>query len=106
VCSSDLYLRSRLGADDLVVWDARSPAESRGEKVLAAKGGHIPGAINFEWTAGMDGARALRIRAEIGERLRALGITPDKEIISHRSEERRSGFTYLVRSEEHTSELQ
>jgi thiosulfate/3-mercaptopyruvate sulfurtransferase len=90
------YLQSRLGADDLVIWDARSPAEYRGEKVLAAKGGHIPGAINYEWTAGMDGARALRIRANIAEQLQALGITPDKEIITHCQTHHRSGFTYLV----------
>jgi len=90
------YLQSRLQASDLVIWDARSPAEYRGEKVLAARAGHIPGAVNFEWTAGMDGARALRIRTDIAEQLQALGITPDKEIITHCQTHHRSGFTYLV----------
>ncbi|MFH7128241.1 rhodanese-like domain-containing protein [Klebsiella pneumoniae] len=59
------YLQSRLGAADLAVWDARNPSEYAGTKVLAAKAGHVPGAINFGWTAGMDPARALRIRARI-----------------------------------------
>ncbi|MDY7268062.1 rhodanese-like domain-containing protein, partial [Acinetobacter baumannii] len=77
------YIESRLGADDLVIWDARSPAEYRGEKLFAARGGHIPGAVNFEWTAAMDPARALRIREDIAERLLALGIVPDKEIVTH-----------------------
>lgn len=90
------YLQSRLNAEDVVIWDARSPAEYRGEKVLATKGGHVPGAVNFEWTAGMDGARALRIRTDIAERLQELGITPDKEIITHCHTHHRSGFTYLV----------
>jgi thiosulfate/3-mercaptopyruvate sulfurtransferase len=90
------YLNSRLGAPDLVVWDARSPAEYRGEKVLAAKAGHVPGAINFEWTAGMDKGRALRIRDDIAEHLQSLGITADKEIITHCHTHHRSGFTYLV----------
>lgn len=90
------YLLSRLGAADLAIWDARSPAEYRGEKVLAAKGGHIPGAVNFEWTAGMDPARALRIRADMAEVLAGLGITPDKEVITHCQTHHRSGFTYLV----------
>lgn len=90
------YIESRLGADDLVIWDARSPQEYRGEKVLTARGGHIPGAINFEWTAAMDPARALRIREDIAERLQALGITPDKEIITHCQTHHRSGFTYLL----------
>lgn len=90
------YLLSRLGAADLAIWDARSPAEYRGEKVLAAKGGHIPGAVNFEWTAGIDPARALRIRADMAEVLAGLGITPDKEVITHCQTHHRSGFTYLV----------
>lgn len=90
------YLESRLGAEDLVVWDARSPAEYRGEKVLAARGGHIPGAVNFEWTAAMDPARALRIRQDIAEQLHALGIVPEKEIITHCQTHHRSGLTYLI----------
>ena len=90
------YIESRLGADDLVIWDARSPAEYRGEKLFAARGGHIPGAVNFEWTAAMDPARALRIREDIAERLLALGIVPDKEIVTHCQTHHRSGFTYLL----------
>jgi thiosulfate/3-mercaptopyruvate sulfurtransferase len=90
------YLQSRLGAADLAIWDARSAAEYSGEKLLAARGGHIPGAINLEWTLGLDPARGLRIHSDIGERLRQAGITPDKEIITHCQTHRRSGFTYLV----------
>ncbi|MCU1729775.1 rhodanese-like domain-containing protein [Pseudomonas sp. 7P_10.2_Bac1] len=90
------YLQSRLGAADLAIWDARSAAEYRGEKVLAAKGGHIPGAKNFEWTAGMDQTRSLRIRTDMPEILKDLGITPDKEVITHCQTHHRSGFTYLV----------
>lgn len=90
------YLQSRLGAADLAVWDARSAEEFRGEKLLSARGGHIPGAINFEWTAGMDPQRGLRIRSDMSEILENLGITHDKEIITHCQTHRRSGFTYLV----------
>ncbi|MDF2642312.1 MAG: thiosulfate sulfurtransferase/phosphatidylserine decarboxylase [Pseudomonas sp.] len=90
------YVQSRLGAADLAIWDARGPTEYSGEKVLAAKGGHIPGAINFEWTAGMDPAHNLRIRRDMPQVLEHLGITPDKEIITHCQTHHRSGFTYLV----------
>ncbi|WP_419737034.1 rhodanese-like domain-containing protein [Pseudomonas sp. COR18] len=90
------YLQSRLGAPDLAIWDARGPLEYSGEKVLAAKGGHIPGAVNFEWTAGMDKARSLRIRKDMPAILDSLGITPDKEVITHCQTHHRSGFTYLV----------
>jgi thiosulfate/3-mercaptopyruvate sulfurtransferase len=90
------YLQSRLGAADLAIWDARGPLEYSGEKVLAAKGGHIPGAVNFEWTAGMDQARNLRIRTDMPQILEKLGITKEKEIITHCQTHHRSGFTYLV----------
>ncbi|MBD9398779.1 rhodanese-like domain-containing protein [Pseudomonas sp. PDM11] len=94
--ASAQYLKSRLGAEDLAIWDARSAEEYRGEKVQAARGGHIPGAIHFEWTAGMDPARALRIRQDIAEQLQQRGLSADKEIITHCQSHRRSGFTYLV----------
>ena len=58
--------------------------------------GHIPGAINFEWTAGMDKARNLRIRRDMPQILEDLGLTKDKEIITHCQTHHRSGFTYLV----------
>lgn len=90
------YLQSRLGAADLAVWDARNPSEYSGQKVLAAKAGHMPGAVNFEWTAGMDPARALRIRTDMPQILEDLGITKDKEVITHCQTHHRSGFTYLV----------
>lgn len=90
------YLRSRLGAADLAIWDARGPLEYSGQKVVAARGGHIPGAVNFEWTAGMDATRALRMRQDLAQVLERLGITPDKEIITHCQTHHRSGFTYLA----------
>ncbi|MEE4221064.1 thiosulfate sulfurtransferase [Pseudomonas viridiflava] len=90
------YLQSRLGAADLAIWDARGPTEYSGEKVLAAKAGHVPGAVNFEWTAGMDKARQLRIRDDMPQILQDLGITADKEVITHCQTHHRSGFTYLV----------
>ncbi|MEB0048795.1 MULTISPECIES: thiosulfate sulfurtransferase [unclassified Pseudomonas] len=90
------YLQSRLGAADLAIWDARGPLEYSGEKVLAAKAGHIPGAVNFEWTAGMDQARNLRIRSDMPQILEQLGISRDKEVITHCQTHHRSGFTYLV----------
>lgn len=89
-------LMAQLDSPELVVWDARSPAEHRGEKVFAARGGHIPGAINFEWTAGMDPQQGLRLRQDLAEQLHSLGITPDKDIITHCQTHHRSGFTYLA----------
>ncbi|ACE84454.1 sulfurtransferase [Cellvibrio japonicus] len=81
---------------DFVVWDARSPAEYSGERITAQKNGHIPGAINCEWTNLMDPNQALRIRTDARDYVTALGFTPDKRIITHCQGHHRSGFTYLV----------
>ncbi len=82
--------------DSITVWDARSPAEYKGEKVLAQKGGHIPGAINIEWTDLMDKENQRRIRSDAKEYLASKGITGDKPIITHCQSHHRSAFTYLV----------
>lgn len=87
---------AQLEAPNLVVWDARSPAEFRGEKVFAKKGGHIPGAINCEWTQLMDGNRQLRIRTDAREFLASQGLDASKRIVTHCQTHHRSGFTYLV----------
>ena len=55
------YILSQLGRDDFAIWDARSKAEYTGEKTIAARGGHIPGAVHYEWTAGMNPDQGLRI---------------------------------------------
>lgn len=81
---------------DSLIWDARSPAEYSGARVTAMKAGHIPGAINCEWTNLMDPANALRIRTDAKQYLASLGITGDKRIITHCQSHHRSGFTYLV----------
>lgn len=81
---------------DFVVWDARSPAEYTGERITANKNGHIPGAINCEWTRLMDANNGLRIRTDAREYLSELGIGSDKRIITHCQGHHRSGFTYLV----------
>lgn len=92
------YLMENYQREDLVVWDARSPEEHSGEKMLAARAGHIPGAANYEWTRAMDQMDALRIRdlAVVKQELADLGITPDKEVVTHCQTHHRSGFTYLL----------
>ncbi|RCV91890.1 sulfurtransferase [Billgrantia montanilacus] len=93
-----IELQERLGEKGFAIWDARSPAEYRGEKGENRQLGHIPGAVNMEWTEAMDKERALRIRdyAELITELEALGLTPDMEVITHCQSHHRSGFTWLV----------
>ena len=80
------------------LWDARSPEEFNGTRLLAMRGGHIPQAVNYEWTAAMDKANALKLRplAEIRQELQALGIDTHKTVITYCQTHHRSGFTYLL----------
>lgn len=87
---------THLGDNNFAVWDARSREEYDGIRVLARKGGHIPGAIHCEWTTLMDRSNNLRIRADAAQVLAELGLTPDKTIATHCQSHHRSAFTYLV----------
>ena len=85
-----------LDEPNFAIWDARSPAEYSGDMVRAARGGHIPGAINLEWTQLMDQQRHLRIREDAQQILDNAGLTRDKHIATHCQSHHRSSFTYMV----------
>lgn len=92
------FIQTHLEDDGLVLVDARSLAEYTGEKRFADRGGHIPGAIHFEWTAMMNTSNNLRrLPAEtLQPQLEQLGITPDKEIVCYCQTHHRSAYTWLV----------
>lgn len=90
------HIIAHLNGPRMVVWDARSPEEYSGEVKKADKAGHIPGAINYEWSRAMDENQRVRDLDDIREELYELGISGDKEIITHCQSHRRSGFTFLL----------
>jgi thiosulfate/3-mercaptopyruvate sulfurtransferase len=85
-----------LADHSLQIWDARGADEFAGTRLASKRGGRIPGAINFEWTRGMDPERQLRICQDIGEKLSRVGIDGQKKIVTHCQTHHRSGFTYLI----------
>ncbi len=89
-------IQENLGQEGFCIWDARTPEEFRGEKVMAARGGHIPGAINCEWTSLMDPDNGYRIIEDAEERLAMLGIRKGQQIVTHCQSHHRSGFTYML----------
>ena len=80
------------------VWDARSAKEYSGEKVVAARGGHIPGAFNIDWLELMDKENNLRLidLNALQTRLDELGADKDKQVITHCQTHHRSGLSYLA----------
>lgn len=87
---------SQLSNSDFAVWDARSPGEYSGNMVRSARGGHIPGAINIEWTALMNPQCNLRIREDAQAILDNAGLGKNKSVATHCQSHHRSGFTYMV----------
>ncbi len=92
------YIKDHLQDTGVVLLDARSPAEYRGERRLAARSGHIPGAVNFDWVNAIDQRNNLRLKpaAELRRMLTELGITADKEIIAYCQTHHRSAHTYIM----------
>lgn len=91
-------LQAHLERGDVMVWDARSPGEYTGEKVNAARGGHIPGARHYEWTEAMDTTRALKLKdlEHVRQTLQERGITGQGLVATHCQSHHRSGLTYLL----------
>jgi thiosulfate/3-mercaptopyruvate sulfurtransferase len=98
VIANKRYILDHLYEPTTVVVDCRSPSEYAGHDVRAQRGGHIPGAVNMEWTRAIDQHRNLRIKSpyKLRSLFAAAGVTPDKEIITYCHSHRRSAFGYFV----------
>jgi len=71
-----------IGKADVVMLDARSPAEFRGEDLRAKRGGHIPGAVNIDWVENFTAGEVpvFKSAAELTQLYEAAGVTKDKLI--------------------------
>ena len=95
-CIDDV--KAALGNPEFVILDSRSPAEFSGETIMSGsgRGGHIPGAININWTANIDDYRVLHSVEELREMYAARGITPDRTIIVYCQGGIRASFPAFV----------
>ncbi|NBT29352.1 MAG: sulfurtransferase [Gammaproteobacteria bacterium] len=92
------YILQNLDNDRVHLLDARSPQEYSGQKMFSARGGHIPGAINFNWQETLDTERNLRLKPPrvLLQSLEALGLTPDNEVITYCQTHHRSSHAWLM----------
>lgn len=92
------YILARIGDPDVVLLDTRTPEEFSGTNKRAERGGHIPGAVNFNWILAIDQERNLRMKspAELRGLLEGIGVTPDREVIAYCQTHHRSSHTYVV----------
>jgi len=92
------YILAHLDDAGVVLVDTRTPEEYHGINVRAERGGHIPGAINFNWVEAIDQGRNLRIKQAdaLRSQLESAGITPDREVIAYCQTHHRSSHTYVA----------
>lgn len=92
------FILDHLADPAMVRLDVRSPDEYAGRRRYAERGGHIPGAVNLEWTWAMDPARQLRLRPEeeLLAGFTAAGIVPGREVVAYCQSHHRSAFGWFV----------
>jgi thiosulfate/3-mercaptopyruvate sulfurtransferase len=92
------YVTGIQPGDNRIIFDVRSAEEFEGTDVRAAEGGHIPGAVNMEWSSVlMDGEVPYFLPfEEIRDLYASLGITPDKEVIPHCHTNVRGSHAYFA----------
>ncbi len=86
---------------DSVIWDVRDAGEHTGDDPRTNKrGGHIPGAKHLEW---LDLTVSPPVRSgvflpadEMRSKLEAIGVTPDKKVVTHCQAGIRAANAYFV----------
>ncbi|RMF87944.1 MAG: sulfurtransferase [Nitrospinota bacterium] len=94
------WILEHLKATDVVLVDARSPAEFRGE--TAGRGikaaGHIPGAVNINWVQNLTQTAPWKVRPleELRKLYLSQGVTPDKTVVTYCRSGMRASHAYFV----------
>ncbi len=92
------YIKTVLHNNSITIIDARTDAEYKGEDVRALRGGHIPGAVNFNFALNFQGhTTLLKPRAELANIYGRLD--PDKETIVYCQNGSRSSNDFFVLKE-------
>ena len=93
----------RLGADDLVLIDVRSPAEFNGEVIAppgmgetAQRAGRIPGATSAPWAQTVNEDGTFKSVDELREHYGAKGVTADSDVIAYCRIGERSSHSWFV----------
>lgn len=93
-------VRDVAGGDSAAIVDVRTPGEYLGVQTSAARNGHIPGAVNVDWTnnlgAADDGIPLLRPEEDLRLLYREAAVTPDKRVIVYCQSGARAAETFLV----------
>ena len=92
------YLLAHYSDPSVVLLDCRSHNEFIGLQPLAKYSGHIPGAVNLDWSYTKSSHRHNRYKpmSKLQVVLDSLGITKDKEVIVYCQTGHRSSHTFML----------
>lgn len=92
------YVRGVEPGSNRIILDVRSVEEFEGTDVRAARGGHIPGAVNLEWSQVISEGDVPYFKsfADIDSLYTSLGVTRDKEVIPHCHSNVRGSHAYFT----------
>jgi thiosulfate/3-mercaptopyruvate sulfurtransferase len=92
------YIEQHLNDAQVALLDARTPEEYNGTNVRAARGGHIPGAVNLNWLDTIDRTRNYRLLPDdiLHAMLAARGLRDDQEVITYCHTHHRSAHSYVM----------
>ncbi|RMF89634.1 MAG: sulfurtransferase, partial [Methanobacteriota archaeon] len=88
------YVKEALDNPDVVIVDVRSKEEYTGEKALAKRGGHIPGAVNVYWKQTLNDDGTLKQAGELQKLYESSVATGDKEVLVYCHSGVRSAYTW------------
>jgi len=90
------WIKAHLGSKDVALVDARSSGEYTAKDVRARRGGHIPGAVNLEWTRHLRADGTFKSLDELRAMYAAEGVTPDKTVVTYCQTQHRASHSYFV----------
>jgi thiosulfate/3-mercaptopyruvate sulfurtransferase len=90
------YVLDHLDDENVVLCDTRNGEEFAGTDVRSARGGHIPGAINVDWTAAIDEDGTFKDAQVLYDLYTAAGFDPNKQIITYCQTGVRGAHTWFV----------
>jgi thiosulfate/3-mercaptopyruvate sulfurtransferase len=90
------YVVDHVDDSSTLFCDTRGPKEYAGTDVRSERGGHIPGAINVEWSNAVNPDGTFRDAASLAELYSKAGFDPDKEIITYCQTGVRGAHTWFV----------
>lgn len=90
------WIVKNLKNPSVVLVDARTAKEFRGEDVRAKRGGHIPGARNIEWGQNLREDKSFKSAEELARLYESQGVTKDKTVVAYCQTLHRAAHAYFT----------